>query len=379
MNKYFWILICLVGIGIFIIVKLSPRIATSETVHSATSSQINKSATLDLLFVGDVMGHKPSMRVPYQANSNSYNYIPAFQYAKPYIEKADLAFANLEVSLSDKPPYTGYPQFVSPSELAVALKEVGFDVLAMANNHVNDAGAKGLIRTTHILDNLGFLRTGAFQDHAEKQKLNPLMIHKEKDGISFKIAVLNYTYSTNGLPTRAPTEVNMIDPTAIVADISFAKIQKPDIIIAFMHWGEEYSRKPNKEQERLAEMMWENGVDWVIGAHPHVVQPIVRKEVAGKPVFGAFSLGNFISTQVKNFTDVGRMANLKLHKDAKGNVHWTEEKHLYVWRYFRPFAKGYNTFVESETNPAPNFLNLSDFEQMKRKIQEHHAFFSESR
>ena len=264
----------------------------------------------------------------------------------------DLAFANLEVTLSDTPPFSGYPRFISSGALATDLKDAGFDVLVTANNHVNDAGIKGLTKTADILDTLGFLRTGSFRDSVEKQRLHPLIIERKKGGISFKIALINYTFSTNGLPTRPPTMVNMIDSTAILADITSAKTHRPDLIIAFMHWGNEYNRRQSAEQDRLAQMMWENGVHWVIGAHPHVVQPVVTPEIGGRKVFGAFSLGNFISVQEKTYTDIGLMLNLKLRKDRTGKVTWQTGNNRYVWRYFRPRANGYHVFVESDTNPG---------------------------
>jgi len=193
----------------------------------------DSTASLKLLFVGDVMGHGPQIRSAELVKNKSYNYEPNFKYVAPIIEAADLAIGNLEVTLPGKPPYQGYPQFRSPDDLAKALRLAGFDMMVTSNNHSNDAGKNGVIETINTLKEYGFYQTGTFKNQKEKDWFYPLIVYKD----NFKLAFLNYTYDTNGIPTRPPTVVNLIDSKKIEKDMEMARSLKPDAIIVLMHWG----------------------------------------------------------------------------------------------------------------------------------------------
>jgi poly-gamma-glutamate capsule biosynthesis protein CapA/YwtB (metallophosphatase superfamily) len=273
----------------------------------AGSASAQDTTRLSLLFAGDVMGHDSQIASAYDARTNTYDYSSCFAFIKPYIASADLAIANLEVTLAG-PPYKGYPQFSSPDQLAVALKDMGFDALVTSNNHCVDRGKKGLERTIDILKSLGIPHTGTFKDSASRASEYPLMLYKN----GFSIALLNYTYGTNGLPVHKPNIVNMIDTVQIRKDIDVAKKAKPDVIIVFTHWGQEYQSLPNKAQKDVTEFCFRKGAHLVIGAHPHVIQPMEwRKE---RNQFVAYSLGNFVSGQRKRYTDGGSLAYLELQK-----------------------------------------------------------------
>ena len=251
--------------------------------------------TLRLLFAGDIMGHIPQIKSAEVVPGKKWDYTPCFKYIKPLLEKADLAIGNLELTLPGKAPYTGYPMFRSPDALAHALKDAGFDLLVTANNHSNDAHGLGVANTVKTLRTVGFQQTGTFTDAKDKGTRYPLIVYKN----NFKIAFLNYTYDTNGVPTQAPTLVNLIDTAQMADDLREARARKPHYIIAVMHWGIEYQLKENAEQRRLARFLIRNGADMIIGAHPHVVQPL-RMESATLPdgirkeVMVVYSLGNFI-------------------------------------------------------------------------------------
>jgi poly-gamma-glutamate synthesis protein (capsule biosynthesis protein) len=243
---------------------------------------------LSLLFIGDIMQHDSQINAAYDPVNKRYDYTPCFQYIKPYIESADLAIGNLELTLAG-PPYKGYPQFSSPDELLIGLKDMGMDVLVTANNHCVDTGKKGLERTIDMLDSMDILHTGTFKEAVDRLNDHPLLIEKD----SFRISLLNYTFSTNGLPVTKPNIVNRIDTAVIRQDLILAKAQKPDVIIVFVHWGVEYQSLPNAQMKMVTEFCFNNGAQMVIGAHPHVLQPMEwRKE---KNQFVAYSLGNFVS------------------------------------------------------------------------------------
>lgn len=198
---------------------------------------------LSLLFIGDIMQHDSQLQSAYDAATGLYNYEPCFRYVKKYFNGADLTIGNLELTLGGK-PYTGYPEFSAPDALAAALKYAGVDVLVTANNHSLDRRRKGLERTIKALDSLKMLHTGTFRDTVERMNDYPLLV--SKNGIN--LALLNYTYGTNGIPVTKPNVVNLIDTTVIRKDLAQAKKLNPDMIIIFMHWGNEYQSMPSKQQ-----------------------------------------------------------------------------------------------------------------------------------
>jgi len=276
-------------------------------VVSAFRAAGQDTTRVSLLFAGDVMGHDSQIASAFDANSKAYDYTSCFAAIRPYVEAADISIANLEVTLAG-PPYKGYPQFSSPDELAITLKESGFDVLVTANNHCVDRGKRGLERTIAMLDSFNIPHTGTFVDTVSRMNDSPLVV--EKNG--FKIALLNYTYGTNGIPVPKGSIVNHLDTAIMRSDIEKAKSMTPDVIIVFTHWGLEYQSLPTKNQKDLTEFCLALGVHMVIGAHPHVIQPMEWRK--GSNQFVAYSLGNFVSGQRKRYTDGGAMAYVELQK-----------------------------------------------------------------
>ena len=204
------------------------------------------------------------------------------------ISEADISIANFEVTLAG-PPYTGYPQFSSPVDIAVACRNAGIDYLVTANNHAADRGKKGITGTINRLDSVGIPHTGTFLNSACRDSLSPLMIYKNRTSI----ALLNYTFSTNGIIVPEPVIVNMLDKELITKDVNKAKDKKADIIILFLHWGTEYDTIPSRSQTDLAKYFQSIGVDLVIGSHPHVLQKmtLTKNEVSGNENVIVYSLG----------------------------------------------------------------------------------------
>ena len=242
------------------------------------------------------------------------------------MENSDYAVANLEVTLAG-PPFSGYPQFSSPSAYARDAKWMGFNALFTANNHSQDRGKSGLINTILTLDSLKIDHTGTFIDTQEFQKNYPLI--KKVKGIN--IAFLNMTYGTNGLSVKPPTMVNMIDTTAIARDIKTAKSKGADFIVTFIHWGLEYQRNESKNQNELAQFIADNGCDLIVGMHPHVVQPIKTiKTKDGRDVPVAYSLGNFVSNQRDRYKNGGILWKVDLSV-KKSIVKITKHSYLPFW------------------------------------------------
>lgn len=271
---------------------------------------------ISLLFLGDVMQHDSQIKSAYDLSAKKYDYTPCFQFVKPYIESVDLAIGNLEVTLAG-PPYKGYPQFSAPDELALALKDMGMDVLVTANNHCLDRGKKGLERTIMMLDSLDIIHTGTFRDTVERMNDYPMIFEKK----GFKFALLNYTYGTNGIPVTKPNVVNGIDTAVIRKDILKAKQAAPDAMIVFFHWGQEYQSLANKWQKDVTQLCFRLGVKLVIGAHPHVLQPMEWRKETDQLV--VYSLGNFVSGQRDRYKNGGAMLKVDLMKTVKDSVSTT--------------------------------------------------------
>ena len=337
----------------------------SDTVEVDTLTK----EKLVLVFAGDIMGHDTQIDGAYIDSSNSYNYEPTFRYIKDYIESADIAIGNLEVTLAG-PPFKGYPQFSSPDALAAEAKKAGFDILVTANNHSADRGSKGIDRTIKVLDSLEIVHAGTFISEEDRMLRYPLII--EKKGV--KIALLNYTYGTNGIVVKPPYIVNKIDTAQIARDIKKAKLASPDYIISVMHWGKEYERSENRKQQVLTRFQLDKGVDAVIGSHPHVVQPVTLEPCSLTdtnlkcPVF--YSMGNFVSNQRSQYKDGGIMA--ELHISFEGDsVKFDSLAYMPYWVYRKKEAEEKYTFhvlpvAKYELNPELVNLNDNDLYRLNR-------------
>ncbi len=307
------------SIFLFFIILLSLRPVNSQDVS--------------LLFFGDIMGHGGQIESARQSDG-TYDYTSSFRYIEPTFRSANIVTGNLEVTFAG-PPYAGYPAFTSPDALGKALKNAGVNTLVTANNHSYDKGRRGMERTIDILEELYFVRTGTFKDSADFHVNNPKII--EVEGI--RLALLNYTYGTNGIMVRQPNIVNHIIHSEIAEHLQKAKSLSPDKIIVFIHWGNEYQTTPSPAQKETADFLFSQGADIIIGSHPHVVQPMhLLNEVEGKEQLVVYSLGNFVSNQRKDYTDGGVMVRIELSKnDSITSI--TKAEHLLTWVH-TPFENG---------------------------------------
>ena len=341
------ILLLLWGVGQVACEAPAPSSTTVPPPETVEEPPIKDSLhRMKLIFVGDIMQHDDQIRsavgdpaLMRSTDQSLFDYEPVFRYVAPLLRQADLAVGNLELTLSAKGKYRGYPMFRAPDALAYALKEAGFDVLSTCNNHSNDGYSYGLRHTIEVLDSLGIAHTGTFVDTAAYDSLYPLLVEKEVDGTVFRLAFLSYTFSTNGIPTPKSYVVNDLDADQILLDVAKAKALNPDVIIALMHWGREYKLLPHRKERGLTRLLWEAGVDVVIGGHPHVIQPIEVDTVynpdstAFKTRLVTYSLGNFVSNQFRPNTDWGLMFELELVKNNQQQTSIGTHHYLPVWRY----------------------------------------------
>ena len=265
---------------------------------------------IDLLFAGDIMQHETQLDMARQ-NDGKYSFKYSFRHIKELVKSADISVANLETTIG-KSGYSGYPSFCAPDSFLHAVKDAGFKVLLFANNHCMDKGKRGALYTLDMLDSLQISHCGVYRNAKEREERYPLII--EEKGI--RVAILNYTYGTNGRDIPHPMVVNLIEKETISRDIQTAKEKAPDAIIACMHWGDEYVSLPPQHIKELSDWLIEQGVDHIIGNHPHVVQPIEIRESKTTPDRNvvAYSTGNLVSNMSLRRTDGGIMIAMKLLK-----------------------------------------------------------------
>lgn len=283
----------------------------------ATSDEVveDNVSTVNLLAVGDNLIHRQVIKSGKQADG-SLNYDFLYSNIKNEITAADIAVVNQETILGgDEFPYSGFPRFNSPYEIGSALIDTGFDVVLQATNHTMDMGYDGVKNTMAFWKQHPEILTLGINESKEESEQIPII---EKNGI--KIAMLNYTYGLNGnrLPKGMPYLVNLMDKNKMAEDIKKAK-ELADFVIVFPHWGIEYEYDISKAQKDLTQFFYEQGVDLVIGSHPHVLEPVEWIETEkGHRMLVYYSLGNFISYQEEAPRMLGGIAEVTIEKDETG-------------------------------------------------------------
>lgn len=274
---------------------------------------------LTIANIGDIMCHDPQLAAAWDASRGVYDFDQTFATVAAELSRADLTIGNLETTLpGDRRQFTGYPAFGSPDELAGAARRAGVDILTLANNHSVDKGRRGILRTLEVVQSLGFQHLGTYSSLDDWNKRRILWV--EAKGL--RLALLNYTYGTNGIRVPAGLVVNQIeDGRQIAEDLALARSQAPDAIIVLYHYGTEYLRQPDAYQQRWTNFAFEHGADIVLGGHPHVVQPYAVKSVQDR--YGEtrdrlviYSTGNFVSNQQRRHTDGGVIFRFALEQDG---------------------------------------------------------------
>ncbi|HEY1038992.1 MAG TPA: CapA family protein [Bacteroidia bacterium] len=345
------------------------------TIHNSILPPLNGSndstAEISLSFVGDLMCHKPQSNNA-KKEDGTYDFTGSFTYVKKYLSEADVTIGNLETTMAgSSKPYAGYPAFNSPDEYIAALKDAGFDFLVTANNHSMDTGEDGLQRTIEVIkkNNLPYAGTYASQrDHDSVRIVNIRGV---------KLAVLNYTYGTNGSYPKSDHKymLNVIDSAAITNEIKKAKQLGSDIVLVFYHFGIENAAEPVQSQKDAVRYAWQAGANLIIGAHPHVVGPakyVESYKKDGDSCFIAYSLGNFISNQYWRYTDAGVILNLKVKKNYTTNkvsVSKADILPTWVYRAEKPSMKQH-IVLPAQLYDFPDFVPAFISDSMKIKMKE---------
>lgn len=312
----------------------------SENVSTEVEEIVPDDITINMTVAGDILCHNTNFWDAYVAEIDDYDFSYSFEDIKKYFDDADIAIGVLETNFAGRDiGYTNYPLFNSPEHLATDLKELGFDVLATANNHCLDKGFSGLVSTLDELDKAGLEHLGTY---ATEEKSKEYLI-KDVNGI--KIAFLTYAYGTNGIPLPDGKEfaVNLIDKDKMLTDIENVKKEDVDVICVNMHWGDEYSLIPNSTQEELADFLFENGVDLILGSHTHCLEPMEKRTVTledgtTKDGFIIYSLGNFMSGQKHENSRQSVILDIQLTKsgvDGKISIDSVTYTPIYMFNFYQ--------------------------------------------
>ena len=271
---------------------------------------------------GDVLLHEPTWAQAaadaQAAGNQGYDFAPQMASIEPYVAAADLALCHLETPLAPVGgPYSGYPSFAGPPQIAAALSATGFDACSMASNHSWDQGLAGLERTVTAVGEAGITPYGAA---VEGQPGNPTLITAG----DVVVGLLSYTYGSNAAP--GSDAVEMIAADDVLADAAAARAAGAELVVASLHWGTEYSHELNAQQQDLAGgLLASPDLDLLIGHHAHVVQPI--DEIDGEWV--AYGLGNMLASHSTPLPDnqEGVLASFTFTETSDG---WTVSAASYL-------------------------------------------------
>lgn len=281
----------------------SPLPTPTSTAAPAPSPQ---PVSVSIAAVGDNLIHSPIYnQASRRAGGNGFDFTPAYQYVRSLWDGFDLTVINQETPLGGTSMgLSNYPLFNSPQELGDDLVSLGFNTIIHANNHVLDMNQEGLAATYEYWQTKPVTLLGI----REKSASNVQYIRSG----DITIALAAYTYGTNGrtLPSDSPYAVSYISDE-MLEEIQDAR-SNADLVIVFLHWGNEYETTANEQQISLAKQLAKENVDAVIGHHPHVIQPIeLYARPDGKNMICAYSLGNFISCQNEAATMLGGVLQLE--------------------------------------------------------------------
>ncbi len=332
MKKLFIVCILILAFTFGVFVGYYRFNTTSNIVEIANINNENQSEdvveevipediTINMTVAGDILCHNTNFWDAYVAELDDYDFSYSFEDIKKYFDNADVAIGVLETNFAGRDiGYTNYPLFNSPEHLATDLKELGFDILGTANNHCLDKGFSGMVSTLEELDKAGIDHMGTYATEEDSKE------YLIKDVKGIKMAFLTYTYGTNGIPIPTGKEfsVNITDKEKILADLENVKKENVDVICVNMHWGDEYSLKPNSNQKDLADFLFENGVDLILGSHTHCLEPMEKRTITmedgtTKDGFIIYSLGNFMSGQKHENSRQSVILDIQLTKNGETN------------------------------------------------------------
>ena len=326
--------------------------------------KVSREYEASLFMVGDALIHS-CVYNDARTGDGGYNFKPQIELIKEISSKYDLAYYNQETVLGGTElGLSNYPRFNSPYEVGDAFVDAGFNLVSLATNHTMDKNEQGVLNSVNYWKKqTGVVTSGQWSSFDEREKSVSSIY--EINGI--KYAFLSYTTWTNGLETPYGKEYlnNVYSDEKAKNDIAKVK-DKVDIIIVAMHWGTEYYLGVDYSQAHIAQFLSEQGVALIIGAHPHVVEPV--EYINEGKTFVIYSLGNLISDQEGNERLTGLMMSVKIKKkvDVDDNVTVTVEEPRAELSYTKSnYCKNFKVYPYSKLNTSI----LSNYESLRNKYQ----------
>ncbi len=295
----------------------------TEETEPSTEAAFTGSAVATLSFVGDINLNEPMME--YFRTESGYDFTPLFRRIVPRLALADLTVGNLEGNVTGEIADHNYPP-----ALLQALYAAGFDILQTGNSYTIQSGIMGLNATKQAIQAAGMDALGSWTSQEDRDE-NGVLI-REVNGI--RIAFLCFTkgmnnlrlpagaeYCVNLLYTDYDTTYSKIARSAIEKTVEEARLQSPDLIVAMVHWGSEYDQQIAESQKEIAALLFDSGVNLIIGSHSHYVGPMELKSEKITPSGGSFvaySLGDFVSVADASSARNGCVLSLTVVKDSNG-------------------------------------------------------------
>ncbi len=360
--------VCLIIYTIFNKTRKDQKLADGKTLEIDSVKnevEIPDDVTIKLSVIGDIMCHNTQYMDAYVDGIYDFSYV--FDDIREKLSSSDFTVGNLETTFAGSDVgYSNYPNFNTPESLGIALKEAGVDLVSTANNHSLDTGYNGIESTINFLDQYGILHTGTYKS---QEAQNTTTIAEIK---GLRVAFLSFSYGTNDnkIPEGREYCINLIDDNFIIDRLNLAKQQNPDIICVFMHWGEEYETTPNSEQIRLANLLFDNGVNVILGSHPHVLQRMENTEKG----FVIYSLGNFMSGQVYENTRDSIILDLTITKKGTGEVVVESGKYTPIYTYRSSASKRKFKILDikkalDQFDLGNKYISESDYNLLKREYE----------
>ncbi|SHH12195.1 poly-gamma-glutamate synthesis protein (capsule biosynthesis protein) [Butyrivibrio fibrisolvens DSM 3071] len=294
---------------------------TNNIDRSVLEERLPKTVTV--MMVGDILLHMPIEETCHQ-DDGSYDFSSLFANTSDIISSADLSLVNQEVIIGgEELGISGYPCFNAPYQIADALADSGFDIICHATNHALDKGTKGIINTLNYWNTAHpeIITLGIYDNEEDSKDITVVTVN------DIKIAILNYTYGTNGIPIpkSMPYCVETLNEDSVIADLDLAE-EIADFTIVCPHWGTEYVLHHTSNQEYWSKLFMEHGADLVIGTHPHVIEDIEYYHDDDHDMLCYYSIGNFVSWTSSSGKGVlnrvvGGIANVTIRKDYDGKVY----------------------------------------------------------
>ena len=346
------ILVIVLGIGLalgtYFGIRYLLKSNNDKPINKPSEEEKEKVYTASVITAGDNLIHSSLYQdANKNANYSGYDFKPMYELIKPIVSNYDIKYYNQETILGGTElGLKSYPVFNSPYEVGDAMIDAGFNLVSLATNHTLDSGERAVLNSRNYWNSKSnVLAVGSYSSTEERNEVHV----EEANGITY--TMLNYTYGTNGIRVPSgkeylvnvwPTDTDNINnpdvdtkyqeyKNTVKEDIDRVR-DKVDVLIVAMHWGTEYEFTPNKYQEDMAKFLSDNGVDIIIGTHPHVIQPITYIN----NTLVIYSLGNFISAHevVNTANRVGLMVSLDIEKDSttsKISINNLESELLYTY------------------------------------------------